>query len=592
MKYSIIVVAYGAWDFLSRTLDSIRSSYIEDYEIIIVDNLPGERTVDELAILDNANFIVHPEYNLGFAKGCNVGARVAHGECLIFLNPDTEVYGNWAERLAEHLDSDPEIGAVGPISNFVAGGQNEVFHRGNMKPEEPVETKLLIGFCLMMRKAVFDELGGMDPALFLGNDDLDLSWRLRLAGYRLLIAPDVFVFHAGHKTMEGQPKPEITKLLAESEAHLKAKIQAHYGEAPPAAVELWGVDFFQTRDKGPLKLSVVMIVKNEVDKVLLPVNDMGPYADEIIVVDTGSDDGTEMALMSPQDGTSGFGLYGEMSMLIDTNSNPNKRLYRFHWVDDFAAARNFAKSKATGDYILWLDADDRISPESAALIRKGMDNPSPRVLRKTVFFDLKLENTIDGKPLGESLFQPRIFPNLEQLKWEGAVHETLNRSLTAHALTRVPCVDIRITHTGYDTEDLRVAKANRNMGILRTMPDTPQKYWDMGNAYASCGQFEEAYGLYRLVLDRWPAFLEKGFRDHLTYLVGKSLFDLKEFRLAWKWFGISEKPDALFMMALSLEALGEHWETPMAEYLALPEVADHYGTHRDFMQAEAKRKLA
>lgn len=590
MKYSIVIVAFGAWDYLSKCLDSIRSSNIEDYEIVLVDNLPGVRTPEETAICERADWIIHPEYNLGFAKACNVGARVAHGEILVFLNPDTEVYGDWLGGLSQHLGTD--VGAVGPISNFVAGGQNEVFHRGNTKPEDPMETKLLIGFCLMMRKAVFDEVGGMDEALFLGNDDLDISWRLRLLGYRLLVAPGVFVHHAGHKTMEEQKPEHIQKLLDESTAHLKAKIQAHYGEACPSAVELWGVDFFQTRDKGPLKLSVVMIVRDEAEKVMFPVIDTGGFGGEIIIVDTGSKDGTVEKLLAGENGLSPFTDGDRPAGDIQPGANPNKRLYRFPWVDDFAAARNFANSKATGDYILWLDADDRVPAESAALIRQGMENPSERMLRKTCYFDLKLENTINGQPHGETVFQPRIFPNLPEIRWEGAVHESVVPSLHRLQLTRIPSMDIKIIHTGYDTEELRIAKANRNMNILRTMPPTPQKYWDMGNAYASCGQFEEAYGLYSLALARYETHLDKGFRDHLRYLAGKCLYDLGDYRLAMDWLLKSDKPDAWFMRALCLEALGEPWKPAMEGYLALPEIPDTYGSHWAFMQAEGRRKLA
>lgn len=570
MKYSIIIVAYNSFDYLDRCLDSIRSSHIQDYQIIAVNNSPGPLAPEHKAILEKADKIIHPPHNLGFAKGCNVGVMGAEGEYLIFLNPDTEVYGDWADRLANHLDSHPEAGAVGPISNFVAGGQNEIFHLGNQNPAEPQQTKLLIGFCLMIRRSVYDQVGGMDPLLFLGNDDLDLSWRLRLAGYMLLIAPDVFVYHAGHKSMETEPKPHIAQLLAQSQAHLKAKLQAHYGEAVPSAIELWGVDFFQTRDKGPLKLSVVMIVRNDARNLeeILPQLD---FADQIVIVDTALE-----------------GVEGEQHLFqID-----GAEVHYFPWIDDFSAARNFANSKATGDYILWLDADDRVPAESAKLIRHGMDNPSERMLRKNCFFTLKLENTIEGKPHGETVYQARIFPNLPEIKWEGAVHESLIPSLHRLKLTPIPSADIRIVHTGYDTQELRIQKANRNMGILRTMPATPQKYWDMGNAYASCDQFEEAYGLYRLALDRWEKHLGPAFRDHLLYLAGKSLYSLGEYAKALECFERSAKPDALYMRAMSLEALGRPWRPVLEAYLALPEYPDTYGTHRAYMVEEARRKLA
>ncbi len=568
MKYSIIIVAYNGWDYLDRCLDAIAYSRIADYDVIVVDNTPGLRTADETAILEKATYIIHPPENLGFAKGCNVGAMAAKGEYLVFLNPDTEVYGDWADRLASHLDREPEAGAVGPISNYVAGGQNHVFHMGTHDPADPLQTKILIGFCLMIRKAVYDEMGGMDPLLFLGNDDLDLSWRLRLEGYRLLIAPDVFVYHAGHKSMESEPKPHIEALLAESQAHLKAKIQAHYGAACPSAVELWGVDFFQTRDKGPLKLSVVMIVRDEERNMAELMPQLG-FADEIIVVDT-----------DPE----------KHSRFIDGVDHDNAKSFHFPWIDDFAAARNFAKSKATGDYILWLDADDRVSLKSAALIRQGMANPSERMLRKTCFFNLTLENTVNGQP-GECLSQPRIFPHLPEIKWEGAVHESIMPSLMRLQLTKVSTPDIRIVHTGYNTFDLRIAKANRNMDILRTMPDTPQKYFDMGNCYAMGEQFHEAYGLYRLILDRWEGHLEPPFRDHITYMVGNSLFRLGEHRLALEFLTHTRKPDAVYLRALVLEALGMPWRPTMGAYLAIPEAPDSYGSNRAQMVQEARRKL-
>ena len=65
-----------------------------------------------------------------------------------------------------------------------------------------VATKLLIGFCLMMERARYAAMGGMDENLFLGNDDLDLSWRLRNLGLKLVVASDAFIFHEGQKSFK------------------------------------------------------------------------------------------------------------------------------------------------------------------------------------------------------------------------------------------------------------------------------------------------------------------------------------------------------------------------------------------------------
>lgn len=67
----------------------------------------------------------------------------------------------------------------------------------NLNPNRSFETKLLIGFCVANRKSHLDSIGGFDEEMFVGNDDLDLSWRLRLNGGRLLVALDAFVWHEG-----------------------------------------------------------------------------------------------------------------------------------------------------------------------------------------------------------------------------------------------------------------------------------------------------------------------------------------------------------------------------------------------------------
>jgi GT2 family glycosyltransferase len=617
MKYSVIIVAYKAFDYLEKCIKSIRASAIQDYEIIVVDNTerPKEiqpdldgRPLAESIVLGMADTVYYPDKNIGFAAGCNAGATRAKGAILIFLNPDTEVYGAWADEMAKYL-AEEGVGAVGPISDFVAGMQRMDLHlEPKATPAETAawaaehlegqgqETKLIIGLCLMIPRTVWDCVQGMDPKLFLGNDDLELSWRLREASYRLIIARDVFVHHAGHKSMESRPRPEIAKLLEESETHLHGKLLDYYNGEPPSAVDLWGVDFFYTGPARRLTLSVVMIVRNEADKVLLPINDMGSCADECIVVDTGSDDATinHLKTRMVEGRASGFHEPGE-ALGPDTGRNPALKLYRFPWVDDFAAARNFAKSKATGDYLLWLDADDRVPAETARLIRQGLDNPSRRMLQRRVYFDLRLVNTADGRPQGESLFQPRILPNLPEIQWEGAIHESPMPSILRlrrwRTLDRIAAVDMTIIHTGYDSHELRAQKTARNLRMLEAQPDTPQKYMDMANAYASIEKWTEAGALYRWLLCRWEPHLEAHFRDHIRYQVGVALYRAKAWKEALSWFGKSSKQDATFMIGDCLEHLGGDGGAFYRAYLAQTPDANPFGSHRVVMAAEAREKL-
>lgn len=267
LKYSLIIVAYKGADALNRCLASLMKNAPERAEIIIVDNSPKPLSLplDGLRKAYSRVEILQDGNNRGFAEGCNIGARLAEGQNLVFINPDTVVYKGWADTLSSHLLQG--VGAVGPLSNFVCGAQNWVCYahssklvRENDPPEfyaiaayeiaaakihAAMETKLLIGFFLMVPRNVWDAVGEFDPAFTLGCDDLDYSLRVRDAGYKLVIAPDVFVYHEGHVSFreEGSPALEMNRV---SEAHMREKLLARYGEGKiPSAVELWGCDIFQ-----------------------------------------------------------------------------------------------------------------------------------------------------------------------------------------------------------------------------------------------------------------------------------------------------------------------------------------------------------
>ena len=94
----------------------------------------------------------------------------------------------------------------------------------------------------------------------------------------------------------------------------------------------------------PISISLCMIVKNEEDVLARCLDSAAPIADEIIIVDTGSEDKTTEIALSYTD-----------------------KVYRFKWCDDFAAARNFSFSKATMEYCMWLDADDVITEDNLKL---------------------------------------------------------------------------------------------------------------------------------------------------------------------------------------------------------------------------------
>lgn len=144
-------------------------------------------------------------------------------------------------------------------------------------------------------------------------------------------------------------------------------------------------------------LSLCMIVKNEENVIARCLKCASLFADEIILVDTGSTDKTK-----------------EIASIY------TKKIYDFPWIDDFSAARNFAFSKAKCDYVMWLDADDVVTDDNAVKIL----NLLQEVTADTVMCRYHVSFDVSDKPV-VSYYRERILKNNAGFVWEGFVHEAI-----------------------------------------------------------------------------------------------------------------------------------------------------------------------
>jgi GT2 family glycosyltransferase len=197
--------------------------------------------------------------NIGYSPAANQGVLASSGDFVLFLNPDTVVHQGLIESLTSRLAL-PGVGAVGPLSNEVSGRQFIEHHLpktfrgasleivnyiGSVYQGESEETKLLIGFCLAMRRDILIEEGLLDPNCFLGSDDLEISWRLRQSGYKLLIARDTFVLHRHGTSFNSLPQSERNRHVCRSNLAMKAKLIEHYGSLEGiTSDDLWGCPIF------------------------------------------------------------------------------------------------------------------------------------------------------------------------------------------------------------------------------------------------------------------------------------------------------------------------------------------------------------
>ncbi len=228
MLTSVVVVTMnsgaGVHECLARILASTAAA-----EIVVVDNASDDGSLDRLVSAFDGNEhvrILRNERNLGFGAACNRGAAVARGDALLFLNPDCLLAVDTIARLRGMLDDDNHIGAVGALQEDARGTVDPasrrrdpllrralatmsglarlgarwpVFSGINVYPKDAVgatvDVDAISGALMLIPAVVFSKVGGFDEGYFLHCEDLDLSRRIRDAGYRVVCANDIRVVH-------------------------------------------------------------------------------------------------------------------------------------------------------------------------------------------------------------------------------------------------------------------------------------------------------------------------------------------------------------------------------------------------------------
>lgn len=226
MKLSIIIVNYNVKYFLEQCLLSVENAIDGiDTEVFVVDNNSVDDSVQMLSERFPWVKLICNKDNVGFAKANNQAIREATGEYVLLLNPDTVVENDTFNKIIDFMDAHPEAGGLGvkmvdgkgnflpeskrslptpAVSFYKIFGLSKLFpkskkfgkyHLTYLDNDTIHEVEILAGAFMFMRKSALDKVGLLDETFFMYGEDIDLSYRLILGGYKNYYFPETRIIH-------------------------------------------------------------------------------------------------------------------------------------------------------------------------------------------------------------------------------------------------------------------------------------------------------------------------------------------------------------------------------------------------------------
>lgn len=232
MKLSVIIVNYNVTQLLRNCLLSLQK-YIKDvdYEVIVIDNASTDTSWKDLVPeFPNIHFI-SSDINGGFSKANNKAIKTAKGEYVLLLNPDTELEGFYIKELLDFSDSKVKFGCLGvkmhdAEGNFLPESKRSVpdmfnsfeklftnlkknssksYYRNDIGEDAIAEVEVITGAFLLIKRAVYEEIGGLDESYFMYGEDIDLCYTLLRKGYEnYYYGKASLLHHKGESTVKDE----------------------------------------------------------------------------------------------------------------------------------------------------------------------------------------------------------------------------------------------------------------------------------------------------------------------------------------------------------------------------------------------------
>ena len=250
---TIIIVSWNVRELLATCLRSIEEVHDKQLsvEVIVVDASSEDDTLDMLAGDFPSVQAIATSENVGFSRGNNIGIAAAQGKYVLLLNPDTEVIGDALGRMVAFMDANEKVGVVGPqlldsdrvtvqssrrrfptlaLAFFESTWLQRLASRSMLKryyvldlpDDETAHVDWVVGAALMTRRAVLDEVGGLDEGYFMYSEEMDWCHRVKDAGWQVVYLPEAQVMHHGGKSSE--------QVIAEQHIHFQQSKLRYFGK--------------------------------------------------------------------------------------------------------------------------------------------------------------------------------------------------------------------------------------------------------------------------------------------------------------------------------------------------------------------------
>lgn len=225
MKLSIVILNWNGSDMMKKYLPTVIKHSEKDAKVIVADNASSDDSIEILKRDFPEVDIIALDKNYGFAEGYNQALKKIDSEYYLLLNSDVEVTENWLQPLLKYMDEHQDVAACQPklLSIYdkdsfeyagASGGyidklgypfcRGRIFdnvEKDNGQYDTVTEISWATGACLMIRSKDYWGVGALDGRFFAHNEEIDLCWRLRLYGHKIVCIPESKVFHVGGGTL-------------------------------------------------------------------------------------------------------------------------------------------------------------------------------------------------------------------------------------------------------------------------------------------------------------------------------------------------------------------------------------------------------